>query len=141
MTYVDTSALVALYTGELRGEAVLGWMKRRPTVAYCISDWTRTEFASALAIKLRRGELDVDQSADAWSEFDDACGALLEVQRVQAEDFDHAAALCLHTASGLRSGDSLHLAVAARLACRSVLSFDEVLNRNARAGGLTVICP
>jgi predicted nucleic acid-binding protein len=141
MTYVDTSALVALYTGEARGEPLLRWMSRRPHIGYCISDWAVTEFASALAVKARRGDIDEDQMAQAWHEFDDACDTLLKLERVEADDFVNAAALCLQPATGLRSGDSLHLAIAARLACKSMLSFDDTLNRNAKAGGLAVISP
>ena len=141
MTYVDTSALVALYTGEARGEPLLNWMARRPRAGYCISDWVVAEFASALAIKVRRGDIDGDQMAQAWHQFDDACDTLLKVERVQADDFGNAAALCLHPASGLRSGDSLHLAIAARLACKTMLSYDDTLNRNAKAAGLGVIAP
>ena len=141
MTYVDTSALVALFTGEPRGEALLSWLARHPKLDYCISDWAITEFASALAIKARRGDLGDDALAQVWLAFDDACDTLLKVERVQAEDFGQAAAMCLQPATGLRSGDSLHLAVASRLACKSVVSFDDTLNRNAKASGLTVIAP
>ena len=141
MTYVDTSALVALYTGEARGEPLLTWMARRPRAGYCISDWVVAEFASALGIKVRRGDIDDDQMAQAWNEFDDACDTLLKVERVEADDFCNAAALCLQPATGLRSGDSLHLAIAARLACKSMLSYDDTLNRNAKAIGLGVITP
>jgi predicted nucleic acid-binding protein len=141
MTYVDTSALVALYTGEARGEPLLRWLSRRPRAGYCISDWVVAEFASALAIKLRRGDIDGDQMAQAWHQFDDACDTLLKVERVEADDFGNAAALCLQPATGLRSGDSLHLAIAVRLACTTMLSYDDTLNRNAKAGGLAVIAP
>ena len=141
MTYVDTSALVALFTGEPRGDALLIWLARHPKLDYCISDWAITEFASALAIKARRGDLGDDALAQVWLAFDDACDTLLKVERVQTEDFGQAAAMCLQPATGLRSGDSLHLAVASRLACKSVVSFDDTLNRNAKASGLTVIAP
>ncbi len=140
-TYVDTSALVALFTGESRGEALLRWLSRHPKGAYCISDWAVTEFASALAIKARRGDMDEEELAQAWLAFDEACDTLLAVERVQEEDFGHAAELCLQPATGLRSGDSLHLAIASRLDCRSLVSFDDILNRNAKAGGLAVISP
>lgn len=141
MTYVDTSALVALYTGEARGESLLKWMARRPRAGYCISDWVVTEFASALAIKVRRGDIDGEQMAQAWHQFDDACDTLLKVERVEADDFGNAAALCLQPATGLRGGDSLHLAIALRLACTTMLAYDDTLNRNAKAGGLAVIAP
>ncbi len=140
-TYVDTSALVALLTGEARGDALLRWLARHPRSEYCISDWVITEFASALAIKARRGDLDEDGLAQVWLAFEEACDTLLAVERVQEEDFGQAAALCLQPATRLRSGDSLHLAIASRLACASVVSYDDTLSRNARAGGLAVIAP
>ena len=141
MTYVDTSALVALLTGESRGDALLRWQARHSRGEYCISDWVITEFASALAIKARHGDIEDDQVAQAWLAFDDACDTLLKVEQVQVDDFRQAAGLCLQRATGLRSGDSLHLAIASRLACKAVISFDDTLNRNARASGLAVIAP
>ncbi len=141
MTYVDTSALVALLTGESRGDALLRWLARHSRRDYCISDWVIAEFGSALAIKARRGDIEQDQVAQAWLAFDEACDTLLKVEQVQADDFRQAAGLCLQRATGLRSADSLHLAIASRLACKSIVSIDATLNRNAKAGGLAVIAP
>jgi uncharacterized protein len=112
-----------------------------PRVEYFISDWATTEFAGALAIKARQGDIDDGQLAQAWLAFDAACGTLLEVERVEAEEFGLAAAWCLQPPTGLRSGDSLHLAAASRVACKSVVSFDDTLNPKARASGLAVIAP
>jgi uncharacterized protein len=141
MTYVDTSALVVMFAREARAEALLGWLARHPRRQMCVSDWTVTEFASALAVKRRRGDLDEDAMADAWLEFDNACGSLLRVAPTSGEDFGNAARLCLQVDGGLRSGDALHLAVASRLACESLISYDITLNKNAKAGGLAVIAP
>lgn len=141
MTYVDTSALVALFAHEARADALLAWLARHPRLQMCVSDWTITEFASALAMKLRRGDLDEQTMADAWLEFDNACGSLLHVAPTSSDDFGNAARLCLQVDSGLRSGDALHLAVASRLTCESLLSYDLILNKNAKAGGLAVIAP
>ncbi len=141
MTYVDTSALVVLFAREVRADALLGWLARRPRLQLCVSDWTITEFASALAMKLRRGVLGEQAMADAWLEFDNACGSLLQVATTSSDDFGNAARLCLQVDGGLRSGDALHLAVASRLACESLISYDLTLNKNAKAGGLAVIAP
>jgi uncharacterized protein len=141
MTYVDTSALVVLFAREAQADALLAWMARRPRLQMCVSDWSITEFASALAMKRRRGELDEESMADAWLEFDNACGSLLRVAPTSGDDFGNAARLCLQVDSGLRSGDALHLAVASRLACESLMSYDITLNKNAKAGGLAVIAP
>jgi uncharacterized protein len=141
MTYVDTSALVVMFAREARADALLSWLARHPRRQMCVSDWSVTEFASALAVKQRRGDLDEQAMADAWLEFDNACGSLLRVAPTSSEDFGNAARLCLQVDNGLRSGDALHLAVASRLACESLMSYDITLNKNAQAGGLAVIAP
>ena len=48
------------------------------------SDWIVTEFASALSIKARRGEINARQARAAWKDFDAFCDAglrLLPVSR------------------------------------------------------------
>ena len=139
MVYADTSALVALFAREPRGTALAQWLDAHPREDYRICDWTVTEMASALAIKVRRDELTPAHLARVWQTFNDACGSVLRVEPVTGDDFANAATLCLEPGTGLRAGDALHLAVALRLSCDSLLSFDALLSRNAQACGLAVI--
>ena len=141
MVYADTSALVALFARERRGEALRQWLDANPIAGYRISDWGVTEVASALSIKVRRAELNLGHLTQAWQAFGDACDTLLKVESVTAEDFSNAASLCLDPDTGLRSGDALHLAIALRLECSAMISYDDTLNRNAQACGLAVIAP
>ena len=139
--YVDTSALVALVTAEPRSAALRAWMHRHADVALVSADWCVPEVASALSIKVRTGQLGAGIADEAWSEFGAACDGLLDLRPVAPADFSFAAQMCRGVPSGLRAGDALHLAVALRTDCDSMLGFDATLNRNAHASGLAVICP
>ena len=140
MIYVDTSALLPLCVGEARSAAVTAWLRSPVPPALCSADWCVTEVASALALKLRTGQIDAGALDDVWTSFVAACdGKFLTLVPVEGDDFPHAAALCLRPHAALRSGDALHLAVALRSGCEAMLSFDDTLNRDAQACGLAVI--
>lgn len=139
MVYADTSALIALFAREPRGRLVRQWLDEYPQAGYQVSDWGVTEVASALAVKVRRTELNPTHLSQAWQAFNEACGTVFRVEAVTADDFSGAAGLCLKPATGLRAGDALHLAVALRLQCDALMSFDGSLNRNAQACGLVVM--
>ena len=81
------------------------------------------------------------QADAAWQTFGAACDGLLDLLPVQAEDYATAAQMCRMPQAGLRAGDALHLAVALRSGCDALLSFDKILNQNARASGLRPITP
>ena len=140
--YVDTSALVALVTAEPRTASLKTWLRGHAEQTLVSADWCVPEVASALAIKVRSGQLDAAIADEAWTEFGAACDGLLDLMPVEAGDLSYAAQMCRGVPSGLRAGDALHLAVALRTACDSMLGFDAALNRNAHASGLAVIiCP
>ncbi len=139
--YVDTSALVALVTAELRTAALKTWLRGHVGQTLVSADWCVPEVASALSIKVRSGQLDAAIADEAWNEFGAACDGLLDLMPVVPADFSFAAQMCRGVPSGLRAGDALHLAVALRTECDSMLGFDLDLNRNAQASGLAVISP
>ncbi len=139
--YVDTSALVAMVTAEPRSASLKQWLRSHHGQALVSADWCVPEVASALSIKVRSGQLDAAIADEAWNEFGAACDGLLELMPVAPADFSFAAQMCRGVPSGLRAGDALHLAVALRAECDSMLGFDPDLSRNAYASGLAVICP
>lgn len=87
MLYVDTSVIVSALTNEVDTALSQTWLARQETSELTISDWTMTEFASALAIKLRTGALGVDHRAAALSTFTRLCVDSFRILPVAREDF------------------------------------------------------
>lgn len=131
MVYVDTSVLVALCVNETKSAAVARWY------AACTDElisavWCVTEFASALGIKQRTGQIDADQAAAAWQGFERLCATDLQLVPVEPSTFHRAAVLTLDAATGLRAGDAVHLAVALQEKVKSLATLDEVFGMNAK---------
>lgn len=114
MQYADTSVLLALFLNEIKTADAWRRFNDSPTGTIYISDWTMTEFSSALSIKTRIKAIDSDtrrRIIDAFKQF--AAMRLFCIHPV-ANDFQRAAALCDDWERGLRAGDALHLAIAER---------------------------
>jgi uncharacterized protein len=79
-----------------------------------ISDWTVTEFASALSAKLRAQSLGAEHRAAALAAFARLSEESFTVLPVIREDFRVAARFTDQAALGLRAGDALHVAICSR---------------------------
>lgn len=131
MVYVDTSALVALIVNETGSAAVAKWYAG--TKAELVSAaWCVPEFASALGIKQRIGQLDAAQARDAWERFGRLVANDLKLLPVEPADFHRAAVMTLDAGSALRAGDALHLACAEHADAKTVATLDAVMARNAQ---------
>ena len=131
MLYVDTSVLVALCTNEPKTAVVAAWY------AQCTDDlasaaWCVTEFASALGLKQRIGQLTQAQAQVAWLQFERICANDLELLSVEISTFHTAAELAMDSKTGLRAGDALHLACAMQAKAQGVVTLDVVMAKNAR---------
>ncbi len=131
MLYVDTSVLVALCTHERKTADVLKWYAacRHELVS---ATWCVTEFASALGLKQRTGQLAPEQAQAAWSQFERICANDLQLLPVQAPIFHQAAMLILNASAGLRAGDALHLACTMDAGAKSMATLDLALAESAR---------
>lgn len=138
MVYVDTSVLVALLTNEATADRIARWYasETRPLVS---SDWCVTEFASALALKERTGQLTRKQSNAAWKVFDEFCSAGLRLLPLDRDVFAQAAQLVRESKHGLRAGDSLHLALALSARSEVFFTLDTRLAECARQNKLSLI--
>lgn len=129
--YVDTSALVALCVKEPKSDAVSRWYANCDDELIS-SVWCVTEFASALGIKQRTGQITADEANAAWLRFERLCANDLQLLPAEPITFHKAALMTLDAATGLRAGDALHLAAAIESKAERMLTLDAVFARNAR---------
>lgn len=138
MFYVDTSVLVALCTNEAKTADVVNWY------AACADElasaaWCVTEFASALGIKRRTGQLTESQAQAAWVNFERMCANDLQLLAVEAITFHKAAMLTMNVAEGLRAGDALHLACAMQAKATGMVTLDALMAKNAKRHKLKLL--
>ena len=131
MVYVDTSVIVALIVNEAASPAVAKWYAGTKAELVCAA-WCVPEFASALGIKQRTGQLNEGQARDAWHRFERLVTMDLKLLPMEPTAFHKAALLVLDARSALRAGDALHLACAEQAQVKSVATLDAVMARNAQ---------
>ena len=138
MVYVDTSVWVALLTNEATAERIKQWYadETRPLVS---GDWCVTEFASALSLKERTGQLTHKQANSAWKLFTEFCISSMRLLPLDRELFAHAAHLVRVSKNGLRAGDALHLALALNVKAEAFFTLDARLVTSARQHKLSLI--
>ncbi|MCM8626966.1 MAG: type II toxin-antitoxin system VapC family toxin [Candidatus Accumulibacter sp.] len=130
--------LVALCTREPASNSVSQWYAGESDDLVS-SVWCVTEFASALGIKRRTRQFDQAGAEAVWRQFERLCANDLRLLPLEPATFHRAALLTLDASSGLRAGDSLHLAAAIDANAIRIATLDAVLAENAKRQGLKLV--
>ena len=136
-TYCDTSLLVAALLPEAASKRVHRWLEAQGAGDLAVSDWTGTEFSSALSLKLRAGEISLEDRAAVLTAWATLRNASLAVLPVTPACFAAAAVYVEQADLGLRAGDALHLAVAAANGC-ALATLDRVQGKAATGLGIAL---
>lgn len=133
-TYADTSVIVSFFIRDAHAQSVRAWAATGARVV--ISDWTRTEFTSALSHLVRVGALTEAERSQAEAVFEQWVTriAVLEVERDRFEE----ARVLMRRYGRLRAPDALHLAIAAA-SNLAVATADRDMRDAAAAEGLEVV--
>ncbi|MEO7497538.1 MAG: type II toxin-antitoxin system VapC family toxin [Massilia sp.] len=127
--YIDTSALVALCAQEPNSDAVDDWYRKTKVVLYS-SVWTVPEFASAISVKKRRGDLTLQQASKAWTSFQLMCARDLRLLKIESRTFHKAAEFVRDPHATLRGGDALHVACTLAARIPLALTLDKKMARS-----------
>lgn len=138
--YLDTSVVVSALGNEAHTVSVQDWLAGQTPGMLQISEWVITEFSSAMALKLRTGQLQPKHRADCLAEFARLVEESLVVLPVAGNDFRTAARYADRHETGLRAGDALHLAVCAHHGVRLV-TLDKTLATAATNTGVACLDP
>jgi predicted nucleic acid-binding protein len=134
--YLDTSALAKLYIEEPESEDIERALTgRRDLLA---SDLGLTEVTSALARRVRDGEIDEAAARRVYRRLQlDVRDGIFRVLDLTAETHRSAERLLLTVGrnSPLRAADALHLAIALSAGATVLITYDQKLTAAARALG------
>ena len=136
--YVDASAWISLFTNEAAAASLEDWLANEDGQLMS-TPWTLVEVASGFSIKVRRNELSEHQASVLLERFERLIDDDVKLVSLAAGDYDHAMRLCRNAGSGLRAGDALHLASAARVGVSHLLTLDKVMAANAKALGIELV--
>ena len=138
MMYFDTSFLVPLILPERTSDSITAYLRGLDSDRFATSHWTKVEFSSLIARKVRADGMDIKRAAQADAQFEAMVEGSFLVLLPQALDFNLAKQYLSKYDAGLRAGDALHLAIANNNRAGTIYSLDKTFLRAGNILGLPV---
>ena len=135
--YLDASVLVALIMVDAltdRAEAFF----RANTPVLIVSDFAAAEFASAVARRVRAGDITSDEAHRGFSAFDMWTSRATQREETMTADVRAAGAFLRRLDLSLRTADALNIAIAQRIRA-ALATFDQKMAASARVLGIPVV--
>jgi uncharacterized protein len=137
--YLDSSILVSLIVRDKHSDVARSWFNQSDAPVQ-ISHFAKVEFASAVSLQMRRGDISLAQAQRYLHIFDNWLLANASAFNIMSEDFREAEKFVRRFELKLRGPDALHIATCARLKAH-LITFDQTQAAAARTLGLTVEMP
>lgn len=139
MLYFDASFLVPLVKFEAASGKVEAFISSLGAQALCTCHWTLVEIASALSREVRMKAMLAKDAKRALKDVEAIIDSTFEILLTEAADFDRAKDYVARFETGLRGGDALHLAVAARHKVKAIYSLDKAFVKAGKKLGLPAL--
>lgn len=134
--YLDASVLVALFTSDPFAQQEDDFLRRERPVPV-VSNFAKAEFASAIARRVRTGELTTEDARDAFAALDVWTARADRSIAASSADIAAASTYLRRLDLPLRTPDAINIAIAERDGC-TLLTFDRKMADNARALGVPI---
>lgn len=138
MLYLDTSVVVPLCHREPISAAVLAVLQRFSEEEVALSDWTITEFYSAIGCTVRDKKMTVKQADKALDELNQRLQQGIITYQLDPEDHILAQSYMLDWRKAPKGADALHIAAARRLTARLV-THDKNMAKHAQAHAVQAV--
>ena len=134
--YFDTSVIVALFLHDAFSLRTDEFMRSAAAVPI-VSDFGAAEVSSAVARRVRMGEISVDDSRTSLANFDRWRAEIAGAVEIRPSDIATADLLLRRLDMNLRTPDAIHLAVTVRFGL-ALATFDRGMVTAAQTLGLTL---
>ena len=137
--YLDASVLVALFVIDPLSARATAFLSAHPAIVV-VSDFGAAEFSSAVARRVRTGDLTREDGQLAFLNFDTWIARSAHREEINAADIGAVDRILRRLDVNLRTPDAVHIAVTQRVQSMLV-TFDRSMAASARALGAGVAMP
>jgi uncharacterized protein len=137
--YLDASVLVALFVIDPMSARAADCLSVHPLIVV-VSDFSAAEFSSAVARRVRTGDLTREDGQLAFLNFDTWIARSARRHEITTADIGAADRILQRLDINLRTPDAVHIAIAQRVGA-TLVTFDNGMAAAARALGMAVATP